>query len=227
MDIKHLRAKTCTKCGEIKPATGFSKSAKHPTGLKPRCKACSAADETLRACKNALLREAGLNLVSHKTCTSCRLERPAQEFSANINSKDGLGTTCKTCKGIQDAKYAKSNVGKVNMVKKAYTDRHPGRVRAAKNKWRVANPDKLAATKAKRRATELNATPPWADSWDTLPYYTEARRLTLETGIAHHVDHIVPLVNDYVCGLHIAANLQVITKSENLAKSNKFTPGTQ
>lgn len=45
--------------------------------------------------------------------------------------------------------------------------------------------------------------------------YAEARRLTKETGIEHHVDHIKPLAAG---GEHHPDNLRVITAEENLKK---------
>lgn len=45
--------------------------------------------------------------------------------------------------------------------------------------------------------------------------YDEAKRLTEETGIEHHVDHIFPVSRG---GAHCASNLRVITATENLQK---------
>lgn len=73
-----------------------------------------------------------------------------------------------------------------------------------------------------RRKRSRIATPLWADIELIRQMYLESERITKETGIEHHVDHIIPLKGKKVSGLHIHTNLQIITKTENLSKHNKF-----
>ena len=49
--------------------------------------------------------------------------------------------------------------------------------------------------------------------------YEECYRITQETGIPHHVDHIIPLA---LGGLHHPSNLQILTAEENLKKGCKL-----
>ena len=66
------------------------------------------------------------------------------------------------------------------------------------------------------------AYPKWADLVAIKSVYAEAKRLEASTGIKYCVDHIVPLENKLVCGLHVAANLRAIPFVENAKKKNKF-----
>jgi hypothetical protein len=81
----------------------------------------------------------------------------------------------------------------------------------------------LRRANGQRRHRELlQRTPSWADMKAIAEVYEEARRLTRETGIEHVVDHAYPLRGELVSGLHVGANLRVITWQENSAKSNRF-----
>jgi len=70
----------------------------------------------------------------------------------------------------------------------------------------------------------LAAWPDWAEPVEIQKIYKERDRLNRITGKVHHVDHIVPVSNDYACGLHNEFNLQVLTEVENLQKSNHYWP---
>ena len=106
-------------------------------------------------------------------------------------------------------------------------------VNANAKRWRDENPEKTKAyvqaqaanRKAnviKRRLKMEKATPAWADVDKMQAFYDEAQRLTRETGIQYHVDHIIPLQGETVTGLHCEANLQVIPAVENIRKGNRL-----
>jgi 5-methylcytosine-specific restriction endonuclease McrA len=83
-----------------------------------------------------------------------------------------------------------------------------------------------ALTKARRRKHRL-ATPKWLKRSDVLAIrhlYQIAITMTKTTGEAYVVDHIIPLQHEDICGLHVPWNLRVITRKENLLKSNKIPP---
>lgn len=86
--------------------------------------------------------------------------------------------------------------------------------------WRERNPERARATnrvvQAKRKAALLQRIPPWADLEKIAEFYRQCPE-------GHHVDHIVPLQGDEVCGFHVSENLQYLTASENLRKQNKWS----
>jgi len=80
-----------------------------------------------------------------------------------------------------------------------------------------------ADTKARRRKHRI-ATPKWLtrrQKSEIRQLYQIAMTMTKTTGEQYVVDHIVPLRSEFVCGLHVPWNLRVITREENLAKSNQ------
>jgi 5-methylcytosine-specific restriction endonuclease McrA len=87
--------------------------------------------------------------------------------------------------------------------------------------WELSRQRAIAST-YDYLAQRTKATPKWSDLQAIEKIYQDARYKTIETGIPHHVDHIVPLRSGVVSGLHVPWNLQIITAEENLKKSNRF-----
>ena len=79
-----------------------------------------------------------------------------------------------------------------------------------------ASQGKNAAYAAKHRAKLLNAIPTWANLAAIERLYTKAATSGM------HVDHIYPLQGANVCGLHVANNLRLLTRLENLRKGNRI-----
>ena len=55
----------------------------------------------------------------------------------------------------------------------------------------------------------------------------EAQLLSIDTGVKHEVDHIIPLVHHKVCGLHVPQNVQILTKAQNRQKASRFNQDEQ
>jgi len=98
----------------------------------------------------------------------------------------------------------------------------PAVVAAVMHSHYLRNKPVYAAKVAARRAARINATPSWCDHQCIADLYREAQRLTLETGIQHEVDHVIPLTGRNVCGLHIPQNMRVVTRLENRRKFNRI-----
>ena len=128
---------------------------------------------------------------------------------------------------------------KVIAYAKSWTAANRDKTRASVRKWGKANrakcnamssaymkasPEKNSAKAARSRAVRLQATAGWADNFLIKEMYHLARLRTQMLGFRWHVDHIVPLKSEFVCGLHCEENLRVIPGVTNLAKSNRFWP---
>jgi hypothetical protein len=108
--------------------------------------------------------------------------------------------------------------------------RSPEERRKARNKHKENNPELYKALTSVRKRRHRNATPPWITKEQKLQIrqmYIQAQKLTKMTGERYVVDHIIPLINDAVCGLHVPWNLRVMTQEENLKKSNKLLDSPQ
>lgn len=105
-----------------------------------------------------------------------------------------------------------------------YKAKHKAELAAKQSAKIKADPSYNRFARSLRRAAEKKATPSWANRKAILAFYVEAVRLTKETGVLHEVDHIYPLQSKVMCGLHVEANLQILTFAANRSKSNRHWP---
>lgn len=165
------------------------------------------------------------------TCKKCLRSLSTDRFYKDKRISTGHRGSCKDCD-----RSAADKEGQRRRSRKHYTnnaDAHRLRSRS----WKLKNADRVAAynreydrlradvraaLNVKRSRSIRQAVPPWYDALVVRSIYARARALTESTGIAHEVDHIIPLCNPRVCGLHVQDNLRVITKTDNRKKHNYF-----
>ena len=96
--------------------------------------------------------------------------------------------------------------------------RPPSETRQYKDRHKQSNPEYYKSLTSVRKRRHRDATPPWVTKEQKLvmrKLYLQAMEMTKITGERYVVDHIVPLISDEVCGLHVPWNLRVITQEEN------------
>lgn len=171
-----------------------------------------------------------------KVCSKCGLTKDLSSFS---KLRGGTRPDCKSCQSSyakkyyhknkerireNQAKYVNDNREKLHESNRRRYHENKEKYTATNKEWRGNNTDKINASSAKRHAQKLKAMPSWLSDQDKesiKSIYSLCRKLTQDTGVDHHVDHIVPLRGDNVCGLHVHWNLQVVTAEENISKGNK------
>lgn len=136
--------------------------------------------------------------------------------------------------------YNQSEAGK--KAKQEYYEKNKGLVklkalarpneirREYRKKHKQNNPDMYRALTRSRRRKHRNATPKWLTAeqkWAMRQLYIDAMTVTRITKVPYVVDHIIPLNGESVSGLHVPWNLRVITREENLRKSNQLVDTPQ
>ena len=180
-----------------------------------------------------------------KVCTNCKDKKNYSEFNKNKRNKDGRATECRECTKLYGKKYRKEHKHKLLEASRQFKEEHREEINAknrdkcktkrlnqefidkkreASKKYKCNNKGKVNADTAKRYSRKLQRSALTTDREfkhiETL--YKKTQELTQETGIPHHVDHIVPLKGERVSGLHVLSNLQILTEQENCSKHNTF-----
>ena len=178
--------------------------------------------------ENFYKRKDGYKDLYRSDCKSCSAKKAAKRYEANPEKWH-----------IRDKAWRTANLDKEKARGKRYRETHKKEWSQKTLEWQRKNkeahfksvkeynqryPERINALTAKRKAAKVQRTPKWLTK-DHLAkiqsFYRHASLLTKQTGIQHHVDHIVPLRGKIVSGLHVPWNLKVITAIENHRKSNK------
>jgi hypothetical protein len=185
-------------------------------------------------------------------CTLCGLQKPLSDFYKRENGRHR--SDCKACSVRRCQRYVDKNSEAVSEYKKRwnaenearlkekkrasyqrdpehvkkkaveYSKAYPERVKAYKTKWKQENRHKTREYRFVRGQAQRQATPAWADRAAMVVFHRKAKEMTKATGIGHHVDHIVPIRSEFVCGLHCEANMQVLDAFANQSKLNRWWP---
>ncbi len=137
-------------------------------------------------------------------CKSCGEDKEDSKYY-KIHTKRGLQTTCKSCRDAQTkARYA-ANPEPAKRAMKAYAKRNPGKINGYNLEWQSARSKAMPSWLSKVHRKMMKNT------------YCVSSAIG-----GMHVDHIIPLRGELVCGLHVPWNLQIIPAKDNLLKSNNY-----
>jgi len=181
--------------------------------------------------------------VKYKTCTKCSEEKPLDDYYSDKRAKDGKQSCCKICHNAKQ----RSEQGKAkrradydpDKRKESYLKHRPQALQRNRQYYQETKEQKLAYGKhhyqqnkskyaeytRSRQARLLQRTPSWLSEdhrKELQDFYWLAKDLTAVSGETYHVDHIVPLQGDNVCGLHVPWNLQILPADINLSKGNRY-----
>lgn len=184
-----------------------------------------------------------------KACTKCGEFQPFDCFSIRVASPDGLSFKCRKCAKeyresrkahyaiLRKASYEKNKDAERSAALSYYRSnrdqqivRHRAYMEANADKqrqWREENRHIGRANVAKYRSALKQRIPRWLSDSERAAIkelYDRCALLRAETGEMYHVDHIYPLQGKLVSGLHVLANLQILTESENASKGNSYDP---
>jgi len=171
-----------------------------------------------------------------KKCSSCKQFLDIALFTSKKSGK--IRRECNPCKAEVTRKYRNTHKDKVRDYNKVWNLRNPGyqasRPPECKDRRRIADRERVRKNREKfneRRRATRNGKEEYKRN--------KFRREVLRKAAIHSnqkeqiknfysqrgyliVDHIVPIISEKVCGLHVLENLQYLTPLENSFKGNSF-----
>jgi len=208
--------KICRVCKLEKPIFDFGVNKHIKSGINSMCKACGAE-------KARLYRIAHPECIyksNHSEAGKAKMKRYQQKNKELLAEKHRKWYAKNRLAVLAALKVNEHDKG----VKRQYRLKNKESINKRISAWQKANPEKGRAKTARYRSAKYGAIVGWANDFFIGEAYSLASLRTKVTGIKWSVDHIVPLQNPIVCGLHCEDNLRVITAIENSAKRNYHWP---
>jgi len=220
--------KVCKICNIEKDLHSFHKHKISKDGLAYHCKNCSTekGKEYREKNKEKLLNQKEIYIQQNKELVKKRKKEWAIINKKHVSiKKSNWYKNNKKRVSIRMEKWNKEHKEEVAIKKKYYYFNNKSLISKKHKIYRDKNPEIMRANRAKKRATLKLCTPPWYNIQrkEIISLYKKAIQLTQRTGISYHIDHIYPLIPknpSEPVGLHVLANLQILTAEENIKKSN-------
>lgn len=155
-----------------------------------------------------------------KKCKECSITKPLEEFNKEkSNTVDGRRAVCKECRKVWKRNYRKTDTYYKSRDEYSQSESYKTsqRVYAESDKGKISATNRAATYRAKKRDASIDTTK--EEFYLISCVYAFCYFKSTTTGVAHHVDHIIPLSKG---GKHHPSNLQIITAEENWSKGSKL-----
>lgn len=164
-----------------------------------------------------------------RECNFCKKTKPLDSFVKHKECKGGRTNKCKDCLNKYQKEYYKKNRTKILKTQKdsVAKRRSEGKdVNKPAREYAKRNPHYKRYYASQRQSHVKKATPDWlTDDHKQSLKDIHLLRMKLESifGLKYHVDHIIPLRGENICGLNVPWNLQILEASLNMAKRNIYS----